>query len=124
MPYGPALAVWRTMTLGRYLLLTWEIVARRHHVSFDYDMMPLASEIAFFAVDDFHRGFSPWQKTLLSALWITPLLARSVAHIIMVPVGVPAMIAVFVPILRRSEIFCSAKLTPRLKSHDIAAFKS
>jgi alpha-1,2-mannosyltransferase len=70
--------------------------------SFDYDMMVLAPAIAFVAVDGFTRNFSPWEKTLLAALWLVPLLARSVAQISLIPLGVPAMLAVFVVILQRS----------------------
>ncbi len=84
--------------------------------SFDYDMMLLAPAIAFVAVDGLHRGFAPWEKTLLATLWITPLLARSIAHLTFIPIGVPAMTAVFVLILRRSGIFRGANQARDLKS--------
>jgi len=98
--------------------------------SFDYDMMVLAPAMAFLAVDGFVRGFGPWEKTLLAALWLTPLLARSVAHISLVPLGVPVMLAVFVLILRRSELFAgpaalsTAPTQISAERHDIAALKS
>jgi alpha-1,2-mannosyltransferase len=98
--------------------------------SFDYDMMVLAPAMAFLAVDGFVRGFGPWEKTLLAALWLTPLLARSVAHISLVPLGVPVMLAVFVLILRRSELFAApaalstAPTQIDTERHDIAALKS
>jgi len=66
-------------------------------------MMVLAPPLAFFAVDGFARGFGPWEKTILSAVWMVPLVARSVAQISLIPLGVPAM-ALFVLILRRSGI--------------------
>ena len=72
--------------------------------SFDYDMMVLAPAIAFLAVDGFMRGFAPWEKTVLAALWLVPLVARSVAHVSLIPLGVPTMLAIFVLILRRSGI--------------------
>jgi alpha-1,2-mannosyltransferase len=75
--------------------------------SFDYDMMVLAPAIAFVAIDGFVRGFDPWEKTLLAALWLMPLIARSVALATLVPLGVPAMLAAFVLILRRSEVFAA-----------------
>jgi alpha-1,2-mannosyltransferase len=98
--------------------------------SFDYDMMLLAPAIAFLTVDGFVRGFGPWEKTLLAALWLVPLIARSVAHMTLVPLGVPAMLAMFVLILRRSEVFAapmafsaaSAKMTTQ--RHDIAPLQS
>jgi glycosyl transferase family 87 len=70
--------------------------------SFDYDMMVLAPAIAFVAVDGFTRNFGPWEKTLLAVLWLVPILARGVAQISLIPLGVPAMLAVFAVILQRS----------------------
>ena len=97
-------------------------------------MMVLAPAIAFFAVDGFVRGFSPWEKTLLAALWLMPLVARSVAHMSLIPLGVPVMLAVFVLILRRSEFRVATGDVLRrpvkmpspasTRGHDIAAFKS
>ncbi len=73
--------------------------------SFDYDMMVLAPAVAFLAVDGLVRGFAPWQKTLLAGVWLVPLVARSIAHVSLIPLGVPIMLAMFVLILRRSELF-------------------
>jgi len=70
--------------------------------SFDYDMMVLAPAIAFVAVDGFTRNFGPWEKTSLAVLWLVPILARSIAQISLIPLGVPAMLAVFALILQRS----------------------
>ncbi len=70
--------------------------------TFDYDMMVLAPAIAFLAVDGFARGFAPWEKTALAALWLTPLVARSVAHATLIPLGVPAMLAVFAMVVWRA----------------------
>ena len=72
--------------------------------SFDYDMMALTPAIAFVAADGLARGFGPWEKTALAALWLAPLVARSVAHITLIPIGVSAMLAVFILLLRRSTI--------------------
>jgi alpha-1,2-mannosyltransferase len=70
--------------------------------SFDYDMMVLAPAIAFLVADGQMRGFGAWEKTALAALWLVPLAARSVAHATLIPLGVPAMLAAFVLLLRRS----------------------
>jgi alpha-1,2-mannosyltransferase len=70
--------------------------------SFDYDMMVLAPAIAFFAIDGFARGFGPWEKSALAGLWLVPLVARSVAQLTFIPLGVPAMLVVFILILRRA----------------------
>ena len=72
--------------------------------TFDYDMLVLAPAIAFFAADGLARGFDPWEKTVLAALWLMPLIARSAAQFTGIPLGVPAMLALFVLLLRRSTI--------------------
>jgi alpha-1,2-mannosyltransferase len=68
----------------------------------DYDMMVLAPAIAFFAADAMTRGFGPWEKTALAALWLVPLFARTVPQATMIPLGVPAMLTMFILILRRA----------------------
>jgi alpha-1,2-mannosyltransferase len=70
--------------------------------SLDYDMMVLSVAIAFLAADGRARGFLPWEKTALAALWITPLIARAIAEQAMIPLGVLVMLVVFVFILRRA----------------------
>jgi hypothetical protein len=67
-------------------------------------MMVLAPAIAFIATDGLARSFGAWEKTALAALWLTPLIARSVAHATLIPLGVPAMLAVFILLLRRSTV--------------------
>lgn len=42
----------------------------------DYDLMVLAVPIAFLARQGCDRGFQPYEKTMLTALWILPFLAR------------------------------------------------
>jgi hypothetical protein len=70
--------------------------------SLDYDLMLLAPAIAFLAADGFMRGFAPWEKTMLAALWIVPLIARSVAQATLVPLAVPLMLAAFALLLHRA----------------------
>ncbi|MGH6674261.1 MAG: glycosyltransferase family 87 protein [Xanthobacteraceae bacterium] len=72
--------------------------------SLDYDMMVLAPSIAFFSIDGLARGFRPWEKTALAALWLVPLVTRSIAQATLVPLGVPAMLAVFILVMRRVEL--------------------
>jgi alpha-1,2-mannosyltransferase len=98
--------------------------------TFDYDMMVLAPAIALFAADGFTRGFKAWDKTALAVLWLVPLVARNFAELTLVPLGVPAMLVIFILILRRStNHFASATIAPTRISpkspagHDIAAFK-
>jgi len=70
----------------------------------DYDMMVLAPAIAFLAADGMARGFGPWEKTALAALWLVPLVARTVPQVTLIPLGVPAMLAMFALILRRAGL--------------------
>jgi alpha-1,2-mannosyltransferase len=70
----------------------------------DYDMMVLAPAIAFLVADGLARGFGPWEKTALAALWLVPLVARTVPQATLIPLGVPAMLAMFILILRRAEL--------------------
>jgi alpha-1,2-mannosyltransferase len=70
----------------------------------DYDMMLLAPAIAFLAADGMTRGFGRWEKTALAALWLVPLVARTVPQVTLIPLGVPAMLAMFVLILRRAGL--------------------
>src|SRR5579862_3216477 len=68
--------------------------------SLDYDLMLLAPAIAFLAADGLARGFAPWEKTILAALWIVPLVARSVPEATLIPLAVPAMLVGFAFVLR------------------------
>ena len=70
--------------------------------SLDYDLMLLAPAIAFLAADAVARGFAPWQKTLLAALWLMPLVARSLAEATLIPLGVPLMLLGFVYVVRQA----------------------
>jgi hypothetical protein len=98
----------------------------------DYDMMVLAPAIACLAADGFVRGFGPWQKTALAALWLVPLFARSFAQATLIPLGAPVMLALFILTLRRGDDSPSAAELPTmapspdgtLRGHDIAALKS
>ena len=70
--------------------------------SLDYDFVALAPAICFLAADGLARGFGPWEKTALAFLWLMPLIARTIAQHTLIPLGVPAMVVVFVLVLRRA----------------------
>jgi alpha-1,2-mannosyltransferase len=100
----------------------------------DYDMMVLGPAIAFLAVDGLARGFDPWEKTAIAALWLVPIAARSVAQITLIPIGVIAMLSMFFVIMKRAELdralpMAFAGASPKLsdggpaRGHDIAAFE-
>ncbi len=72
--------------------------------SFDYEMMVLAPPNAFVGADGLARGFGPWEKTARAASWLAPLVAQGVAPTTLIPVGVLAMLPVFILLLPRSTI--------------------
>jgi alpha-1,2-mannosyltransferase len=96
--------LWRTATafpLKAAALAVATILATPY--SLDYDMMVLAPAIAFLAIDGMTRGFAPWHKSALALLWIVPLFARSLAELTLIPIGVIAMLVVFVSVLHRNK---------------------
>ena len=68
--------------------------------SLDYDLTVVAPAIAFLALHGSARGFGPYTKSALAALWMVPLLARPVAGATFIPLAVPAMLAAFMLMLR------------------------
>ena len=46
----------------------------------DYDMMVLAPAIAFLPSDGSTRGFGPWEKTALAALWLVRRSSRAASR--------------------------------------------
>ena len=73
--------------------------------TFDYDMMALAPAIAFFAADGMVRGFGPWEKTALAALWLDAARRpQRSAELTLIPLGVPVMLVAFILLLRRSTL--------------------
>ncbi len=70
--------------------------------SLDYDLMALAPAIAFLTCDGLARGFRAYEKTALAALWLAPLIARSVAEAALIPLAVALMLLVFGLLLRRA----------------------
>jgi alpha-1,2-mannosyltransferase len=72
--------------------------------SVDYDMTILAIAVAYLACDGLERGFAPWQKTTVAALWLIPLIARSIAGATFVPVGALTMLAALAFVVWRAVI--------------------
>ncbi len=68
----------------------------------DYDLMLIAPAIALLAADGMERGFVPWEKTALAALWLVPLVARTVALTTLIPLAVPVMLLAFALLLHRA----------------------
>jgi Glycosyltransferase family 87 len=75
----------------------------------DYDLMLLAPAIAFLAADGVTRGFASWEKSLLAALWLLPLGARSIAQATDIPLAVLVTLLAFGFLLRRAMIETGAQ---------------
>lgn len=94
---GALVVVWRgraRFAVKAAALLIGSILATPY--SLDYDLMLVAPAIAFLAADAVRRGALPWEKTLIAALWLVPLIARSFAQFTHVPLGVPVLLLSFI----------------------------
>jgi len=65
-------------------------------------LRPDAAGAGHRALDGFTRGFAPYEKTVLAALWIVPLVARSFPQATLIPLAVPVMLQAFALLLRRA----------------------
>jgi hypothetical protein len=93
---------WRSdaaLALKAALLLTGAMLATPYVV--DYDFILLGMAVAFFAAHGLAHGFMAWEKTVLAAAWLVPLLARTAAREAFLPLGLMVLLAVFGVVLRR-----------------------
>jgi alpha-1,2-mannosyltransferase len=68
----------------------------------DYDLVVLAVAIAFFARHGLAHGFRDYEISLLAFVWVTPLIARSIADLTDLPLGLIAMLALYGLTMRRA----------------------
>lgn len=68
----------------------------------DYDLMIAAPAVAFLASLGLATSFKPYEKTLLALIFIAPLLTRAIAEQIFLPLGLLAIVALFILVLRRA----------------------
>ena len=71
--------------------------------------MVLAPAIAFLAAHGLRQGFAPWEVSMLVALWVLPLAARSIAEVTLVSLTPIVLIAALGLVLRRAEVMVPAK---------------
>jgi alpha-1,2-mannosyltransferase len=83
------------------LLVVATLLASPHVL--DYDLVILAPAIAFTVRAGLAGRFRDYEASLLAAVWIVPLLSRSVAGFTAVPVGMLAMLAFYVFALRTAR---------------------
>lgn len=68
----------------------------------DYDYVVLLAGLAFLWRDARDHGWLSWEKTLLGLVWIAPLIARNIAQLTFVPLGLLTAILLLELSLRRS----------------------
>jgi hypothetical protein len=68
----------------------------------DYDLVVLAVAIAFFVRHGLKDGFRNFEISALAAAWIAPLLSRGIDGITGMPLGLLALLALYVVIVRRA----------------------
>jgi alpha-1,2-mannosyltransferase len=68
----------------------------------DYDLVVMGPAIAFLAAHGLKRGFLPYEKTALAFCWVAPLLTRSVAQFLGLPLGLIALLILFALAYRRA----------------------
>jgi alpha-1,2-mannosyltransferase len=97
--------VWLWRSTAQYALkaagLTCASIIVAFH-SHDYDLMVLAPAIAILAADGQSHGFSRYEKTTLAAVWMAPLLTRSIAQATLLPLGTIAPLALFALVMHRA----------------------
>ncbi len=74
--------------------------------------MALAPAIALLAAEGLARGFGPYDKTMMAALWFAPLLARTLPQMTHIPFAVPVMLAGLALTLHHAAAPLPARATP------------
>ena len=95
--------LWRNSAdrdLKAALLMIATLLASPH--ALDYDLTILGPAIAFFVASSWSNGFRDFDISLLAAAWITPLLARGVAGLTGVPLGLIAIVVLYALTMRHA----------------------
>ena len=79
----------------------------------DYDFVVLLAGIAFLWRDSQRHGWLPWEKSLLALVWIAPLVARNIAGLTHIPLGLGTAIIVLAIAVRRG-----LRASPSRRSHE------
>jgi alpha-1,2-mannosyltransferase len=95
--------VWRVSddrNVRAAILMVATLLASPHVL--DYDLMIIGPAIAFMVSAGIAGGFRSYEISILVTAWIAPLLARSVAGLSGIPLGLLAVLALYTVILRRA----------------------
>jgi hypothetical protein len=75
----------------------------------DYDLVALAIAIAYLARYGLAHGFRDYEVSLLAFAWLVPLVARSAAGTVGLPLGLIAVVAVYALTLQRAAVELAAE---------------
>jgi alpha-1,2-mannosyltransferase len=95
--------LWRNSAdrdLKAALLMIATLLASPH--ALDYDLTILGPAIAFFVASSWSNGFRDFDISLLAAAWITPLLARGIAGLTGIPLGLIAIVVLYALTMRHA----------------------
>jgi alpha-1,2-mannosyltransferase len=70
--------------------------------SLDYDLVVMGPAVAFLTAYGFKRGFLPYEKSALAFCWLAPLITRSAAQYLGLPLGLIALSILFALAYRRA----------------------
>ena len=73
----------------------------------DYDLVVLAPAIAFLAAHGLREGFADWEISALSAMWVLPLVVRSIASLTGIQLAPIVLLAAFGLILHRAGLLAT-----------------
>jgi len=79
----------------------------------DYDLMLLAIPLAWVAAEAERTGYLPWEKVTLAVVFVSPLLARSLAIWCGVPMAPLVLLALLGVVVRRARAVAPASLEVR-----------
>jgi hypothetical protein len=71
----------------------------------DYDLMLLAIPLAWAFAVGRQGGFLPWEKTVLAAAFLLPMVSRLVAGHFGLPLGPPVVLALLLVVARRLSVY-------------------
>jgi hypothetical protein len=70
---------------------------------FDYDLALLALPIAWLAMEGVRTGFARWEREILVAAWLTPLIAVAIAEKFSVQLAPLVLFALLALVVRRAR---------------------
>lgn len=81
----------------------------------DYDLVVLAVAIVFFTRHGLAHGFHRGEISLLALAWIMPLVTRSIAGALDIPLGLISMMVLYGALLRRAMLDRDGVMMPRTR---------